>query len=205
METGSVRTNSKGGQDLFCEKTFCYRLIASIFGDVGIVWVLAEESPLIIRVVFPQNGMSTTDMIRRDFPDAEEGLHKNLKKTFSSIKAFLDGACVNFSMKFVGIDWCRDFQRRVLLKTMRIPRGSVISYGKLAKMISAPGAARAVGSALAGNPFPIIIPCHRVVKSDGYAGQFGGGNEVKKALLRMEGVEIDNRGKVDPDTFYITL
>ena len=86
--------------------------------------------------------MSTTDMIRRDFPDAEEGLHKNLKKTFSSIKAFLDGACVNFSMKFVGIDWCRDFQRRVLLKTMRIPRGSVISYGKLAKMISAPGAAR---------------------------------------------------------------
>ncbi len=192
-------------QDLFYEKTFYYRLIASIFGDVGIVWVREEESPLIIRAVFPQNGMSTTDMIRKDFPDAEEGLHKNLEKICGSISAFLDGACVNFSMKFVGIDRCGDFQRRVLLETIRIPRGNVTSYGSLAKRISAPGAARAVGSALAGNPFPIIIPCHRVVRSDGYVGQFGGGTEVKKALLRLEGVEIDNRGKVDPDTFYITL
>ncbi|MBW2598753.1 MAG: MGMT family protein [Deltaproteobacteria bacterium] len=93
-------------------------------------------------------------------------------------------------MKFVGIDLCRYFQRKVLFETMRIPRGSVTSYGSLAKMIFAPGAARAVGSALAGNPFPIIIPCHRVVRSDGYVGQFGGGTDVKKALLRMEGVEI---------------
>ena len=176
---------------MFCEKTFYYRLIASIFGDVGIVWVREEESPLIIRVVFPQNGMSTTGIIRKDFPDAEEGLHKNLEKICGSISTFFDGACVSFSMKFVGIDRCGDFQKRVLLETMQIPRGSVISYGNLAKMISAPGAARAVGSALAGNPFPIIIPCHRVVRSDGSAGQFGGGTEAKKALLRLEGVEID--------------
>ena len=175
---------------MFCEKTFCYRLIASTFGDVGIVWACEKDFPLIIRVVFPQNDMPTTDMIRKDFPDAEEGLHENLEKICGFISAFLDGACVNFSMKFVGIDRCRDFQRRVLLETMRIPRGSVVSYGTLAKMISAPGAARAVGSALAGNPFPIIIPCHRVVRSDGSAGQFRGGTEVKKALLRMEGVPI---------------
>ncbi|MCK4534584.1 MAG: methylated-DNA--[protein]-cysteine S-methyltransferase [Syntrophobacterales bacterium] len=181
---------------MFCKKTFYYRLIASIFGNVGIVWVREEESPLIIRAVFPRNGMSTTDMIRKDFPDAEEGLHKNLEKTCGSISAFLGGACVNFSMKFVGIDRCGDFQRRVLLETMRIPRGSVTSYGSLAKRVSASGAARAVGSALAGNPFPIIIPCHRVVRSDGYVGQFGGGTEAKKALLSMEGVEIDNRGKI---------
>jgi len=183
-------------QDLFYEKISYYRLIASNFGNVGIVWVREKESPLIIRAVFPRNGMSTIDVIRKDFPDVEEGLHKNLEKICGSISAFLDGACVNFSMKFVGIDRCGDFQRRVLLETMRIPRGSVISYGNLAKMISAPGAARAVGSALAGNPFPIIIPCHRVVRFDGSAGQFGGGTEVKKALLSMEGVEIDNKGKV---------
>ena len=185
-----MRANSRGDQNLFCGKNACYRLTTSAFGEVGVVWVREEETPLIIRIVFPQNGMLTTDMIRKDFPDAEEGLHKNLEKICGSISAFLDGACVNFSMKFVGIDRCRDFQRRVLLETMRIPRGSVVSYGSLAKMISAPGAARAVGSALAGNPFPIIIPCHRVVRSDGYVGQFGGGTEVKKTLLRLEGVEI---------------
>ncbi len=187
-------------RNLFCEEASYYRLIASIFGDVGVVWVYEEGVPLLVRVVLPQDGMSTTGMIRNDFPDAGEGLHKDLEETCGSISAFLGGACVNFSMKFVGIDRCRDFQRRVLLETARIPGGSVISYGNLAKMISAPGAARAVGSALAGNPFPIIVPCHRVVRSDGYVGQFRGGTEVKKALLRMEGVEMDNRGKINTDT-----
>ena len=99
-------------------------------------------------------------------------------------------------MNCVRMDQCRDFQRRVLLETIRIPRGSVTSYGDLAKKISAPGAARAVGSALAKNPFPLIIPCHRVVKSDGSVGQFGGGTEFKKALLRLEGVQIDDRGRI---------
>ncbi|MEA3487449.1 MAG: hypothetical protein U9R20_07315, partial [Thermodesulfobacteriota bacterium] len=90
-------------QDLFYEKISYYRLIASIFGNVGIVWVCEKESPLIIRAVFPRNGMSTIDVIRKDFPDAEEGLHKKLEKTCGSISAFLDGARVNFSMKFIGI------------------------------------------------------------------------------------------------------
>lgn len=183
-------------QELFYRGAACCRLIASAFGDVGVVWVYEEGVPLIVRVVLPQDGMSTTGMIRKNYPDAEEGLHKDLEETCGSISAFLGGACVNFSMKFVGVDRCSDFQRRVLLETARIPGGGVTSYGNLAKMISAPGAARAVGSALAGNPFPIIIPCHRVVRSDGYVGQFSGGTEVKKALLRMEGVEIDNRGKI---------
>ena len=190
METSSVQANSIRNQDLFCGKASCYRLITSAFGDVGIVWVRKEETPMIIQVVLPQKDISTANMIRKNFPDAEEGLHEYLEKTSEAISAFLEGACVNFSMKFVEIDRCGDFQRRVLLETMRIPRGSVISYGNLAKMISAPGAARAVGSALAGNPFPIIIPCHRVVRSDGSAGQFGSGTEVKKALLRLEGVEM---------------
>ena len=192
-------------QALSCEDASCYRLIASAFGDVGVVWVYEGGVPLIVRVVLPQNGMSTTGIIRKDFPDVEECLHKDPGKTCEYIDSFLDGTCVSFSMKFVGIDRCSDFQKRVLLETTRIPRGRMISYGNLAKIISAPGAARAVGSALAGNPLPLIIPCHRVVKSDGYIGQFGGGTEVKKALLRMEGVEIDNRGKVVPETFLITL
>jgi len=172
------------------EKTYYCRLIASVFGDVGVVWVYEGGIPLIVRVVLPQKDVPTTGTIRSNYPDIAEDLHKDLEETCEDIGAFLKGACVSFSMKFVGIDLCRYFQRKVLFETMRIPRGSVTSYGSLAKMIFAPGAARAVGSALAGNPFPIIIPCHRVVRSDGYVGQFGGGTDVKKALLRMEGVEI---------------
>ena len=181
---------------MLSEKTFYYRLIEAIFGDVGVVWLFERGAPLIVCVQLPRKDVPTTEILRENYPDITEGLHTNLGETCEYIGAFLEGTCVNFPMNCVRMDQCRDFQRRVLLETIRIPRGSVTSYGDLAKKISAPGAARAVGSALAKNPFPLIIPCHRVVKSDGSVGQFGGGTEFKKALLRLEGVQIDDRGRI---------
>ncbi len=187
------------------EKDSYYYLITSTLGDVGIVWRYDDKAaPLIVGVTLPLKDVPTTAIIRNSCPDIMEGLHPDLSGICDRIRSFLEGACADFSTEFLNIGHCRDFQRRVLLETMKIPRGSVTSYGILAKAIPAPGAARAVGSALAKNPFPIIIPCHRVVRSDGYVGQFGGGIEAKKTLLRMEGVEIDSRSKVDPETFYMT-
>jgi len=187
---------------LSCNRALYYRLVASFLGDVGVVWLCEEnDAPSIVRVMLPRREVPTTDRIREDYPGAVEDLDKDLGKTCEGIRACLEGARVDFSMRWVEIDRCRDFQRRVLLETMRIPRGSVTSYGELAEAISAPGAARAVGSALAQNPFPLIIPCHRVVKAGGFAGRFGGGREMKKALLRLEGVEIDDRGRIAPAFF----
>jgi methylated-DNA-[protein]-cysteine S-methyltransferase len=59
-----------------------------------------------------------------------------------------------------------------------------------------------VGRALATNPFPILIPCHRVVRSDGSIGGYGGGPAMKRALLALEGVEVSPEGKARPDRFY---
>ncbi len=182
-------------------KTFWYHLVASFLGDVGVVWQSEGNTPSIVRVVLPRADISTAGRIRSDYPGAALRSHTNLKKTCEDIAAFLGGTRVDLSMRCVEIDRCRGFQRRVLLETMRIPRGRVTSYGALAEAIHAPGAARAVGSALANNPFPLIIPCHRVVKSDGRSGQFGGGGEMKKALLILEGVEIDDRGRIAPAFF----
>jgi methylated-DNA-[protein]-cysteine S-methyltransferase len=64
-----------------------------------------------------------------------------------------------------------------------------------------PRAARAVGTALARNPFPVIIPCHRAIRGDGTLGGFGGGLKMKRALLEMEGVRFDRYGKVMDDCF----
>ncbi|MDD5724030.1 MAG: MGMT family protein [Syntrophales bacterium] len=182
-------------------KTFCYHLVASFLGDIGVVWRSGGDTPSIVRVVLPRADRPTVGGIRADHPDAAERSHADLEKTCEDIGAFLEGTRVNFSMRRLEIGRCREFQQRVFLETMRIPCGSVTSYGELAEAIHAPGAARAVGSALARNPFPLIIPCHRVVKSDGCSGQFGGGREMKKALLRLEGVEIDNRGRIAPAFF----
>lgn len=85
-----------------------------------------------------------------------------------------------------------DFERAVLLKALQIPRGEVRPYGWIASEIGHPAAVRAVGTALGHNPVPLLIPCHRVVRSDGHIGQYSlGGPENKRALLEWEGADPD--------------
>src|SRR2546428_8432368 len=84
------------------------------------------------------------------------------------------------------------FSQAVLRKTREIPRGEVRPYGWVAREIGRPAAVRAVGSALAHNPIPYFIPCHRVVRTDGQIGNYGGGGpEAKKAILTLEGVRLN--------------
>ncbi len=90
---------------------------------------------------------------------------------------------------------CRPFQRRVLLAEHSIPRGSVSTYGRIARRIGRPGSARAVGRALSLNPFPIVIPCHRALRSDLSLGGYQGGLAMKRRLLEMEGVVFDKAGR----------
>jgi O-6-methylguanine DNA methyltransferase len=84
-----------------------------------------------------------------------------------------------------------DFERAVLMKTLEIPRGEVRTYGWVAREIGRPGAVRAVGTALRRNPVPILIPCHRVIRSDGLGNYAGGSPERKRAILSFEGVDPD--------------
>lgn len=79
-----------------------------------------------------------------------------------------------------------EFQLRVLEELQQIPYGSTVSYGDVAERIGKPKAVRAVGAANGRNPIPIVIPCHRVIGSDGKMTGFGGGIPTKKALLRLE-------------------
>jgi O-6-methylguanine DNA methyltransferase len=82
------------------------------------------------------------------------------------------------------------FEQAVLRKTMEIPFGEVRPYAWIAREIERPRAVRAVGSVLAGNPVPFVIPCHRVVRTDGHIGEYGaGGPEAKREVLAVEGVD----------------
>ncbi|GHE87841.1 methylated-DNA--protein-cysteine methyltransferase [Streptomyces spiralis] len=89
------------------------------------------------------------------------------------------------------LDWSliSGFNRQVLRELASgVPYGTVVGYGDLAKRVGQPGAAQAVGVAMGANPLPVVVPCHRVVESDGGIGGFGGGLETKRALLALEGV-----------------
>jgi methylated-DNA-[protein]-cysteine S-methyltransferase len=89
------------------------------------------------------------------------------------------------------MDWSSltPFEQKVLRAAARIPYGSVATYGGLARKIGSPRSARAVGNALGRNPFPLIIPCHRIIKGDGSIGGFSAANgiKLKRMILFLEG------------------
>ncbi len=87
------------------------------------------------------------------------------------------------------IDWrlTRGFRQKVLRATEKIPYGQTMSYTQIAKKAGNARAQRAAGSALGSNPIPIVVPCHRVLRTGGALGGYGGGLEMKKSLLRLEG------------------
>lgn len=90
------------------------------------------------------------------------------------------------------LDWTGvpSFERRVYEVVRRIPPGSTMSYRDVARAAGRQKAHRAVGNAMARNPFPVLVPCHRVVRSDGGIGGFGGGVPLKRSMLAIEGQEL---------------
>ena len=99
---------------------------------------------------------------------------------------YFSGESVDFGRYDVDLSGYTEFERRVYAATRRIPPGEVRTYGDIARVIGKPGASRAVGNALGKNPACIVIPCHRVVASDGLGG-FTGGLAWKRRLLHLEG------------------
>lgn len=176
--------------------TLVYDLILSTIGEVGIVRCPNGVRP--IRMIFlPHEGVPTSERILETFPAAVPSSGKR-DKTGTQVEVFLGGGAVNFSIAELDFEAVGGFERRVLLADHQIPRGRVMTYGGLAAKVGVPGGARAVGNVMAGNPFPLVIPCHRVIRSDGSLGGFGGGLPMKRALLEMEGVTFDTKDRVLP-------
>ncbi len=188
--------------ECYADTSFFYELIPSPFGDVGVVWVQRDTAPSVVRIFLPGKDDTIARVIRREYPGAVQRSNRILDEMCNQIKEYMEGSIVEFLLELLDMEQCYNFQKNVLLELSRIPRGKVVSYGRLASKIGAPGAARAAGTALAGNPFPIILPCHRVVKSTGHPGNFGGVQELKGALLRIEGVEVNTEGKIEQRYFW---
>ena len=103
---------------------------------------------------------------------------------------YFEGKPVDFADVQVDLGDRGAFHKAVLRATQRIPYGTLVTYGDLARMAGSPGAARAAGCAMAGNTMLIVVPCHRVVAAGGKIGGFGCGLEWKRSLLRLEGIDI---------------
>ncbi len=111
-----------------------------------------------------------------------------LRETRKQLEAYFAGKLRDFDvpLRLEGTP----FRMRVWEQLRQIPYGQVISYGELARRIGQPKAARAVGGANHHNPIAILVPCHRVIASGGALGGYGGGLELKRVLLKLEGADL---------------
>ena len=136
---------------------------------------IAEENGAICRVFFAAGKAPD------NFENTETPL---IKKAAAQLEEYFEGKRKNFDLPLVLNG--TDFQNRVWEALRKIPYGKTRSYGELAAMTGNPKASRAVGMANNRNPIVIVIPCHRVIGSDGSLTGFGGGLELKKRLLELE-------------------
>ena len=158
---------------------------------------------MVRQILLSRPGQPAQAALKEQFPDSVPSSCALIEDLAGSIAAFLDGAAVRFALEHVRLDLCPPFQQKVLLAEYGIPRGSVSTYRRIAAHLDVPGGARAVGNALATNPFPIVIPCHRAIRSDGSLGGYQGGLAMKRILLEQEGICLDERGRVmSPNLYY---
>lgn len=109
------------------------------------------------------------------------------ERLFNDLRAYFSGKPIRFNHA-LDLSGATDFQKKVWLATEKIPYGKTRTYRQVAEAIGRPKAFRAVGQALRANPIPILIPCHRVIGSDGGLVGFSPGLEAKEWLLRLEGL-----------------
>lgn len=180
--------------------SFCFR--PSPFGPVALLWSVREGEPKICRVFLSSSGLSAKRLVKSSFSDSIPSTCTEIDEVAYQVEAFLHGNDMSFSLEIIRLDLCSGFQQGVLRAEHGIPRGSVSTYQRIARHLGNPSGARAVGQALANNPFPIIIPCHRAIRSERTLGGYQGGLAMKRALLEMEGIRFDDTGRIATKDFF---
>jgi methylated-DNA-[protein]-cysteine S-methyltransferase len=169
---------------------FAFRF-ATPFGTMAIAW----QAEKVIATRLPDSEKSLLESLRRDF--GKEIVWNDDPPAFvlglaAQIQAHLEGNAQNFPIEILNLESASPFFRKVYQLTHAIPPGKLRTYGAIAREAGSPGASRAVGQAMARNPFPLVIPCHRVVGGKNALVGFSapGGLCTKTRLIELEcGVE----------------
>jgi len=160
-----------------------YAPLDSPFGPL----LAASTSNGLVRLAFPEESTDAVleRLAQRLSPRIVEA-SKPLEPVQRELEDYFSGRRRDFKL---ALDWALigPFARKVLHRTAEIPFGGVLSYAEVAAEAGSPRGSRAAGNALGSNPIPIVIPCHRVLRSGGALGGYGGGLDRKRYLLELEG------------------
>ena len=168
-----------------------FALFDTAIGRCGMAW--SERGITGLQLPEASERETRARLLQR-FPAAAEAVPPpQVEPAIAAIVALLDGTPRDLSTVALDMDGVPPFHRRVYEVARRIPAGATSSYRDIAARLGAPGAARAVGQALGRNPFPIIVPCHRVLSAGGKIGGFSahGGVATKLRMLAAEGVRVN--------------
>jgi methylated-DNA-[protein]-cysteine S-methyltransferase len=178
--------------------------LAEAAGEAGVLDVAYSEidSPVgrlvvavtprgLVRVAYP---LEPSDAVLEELAERVSPRVLEAPARLDEVRRELDEYFEGRRQRFdVPVDWLltRGFVRRVLRHTARIDYGRVRTYAEVAARAGSPRAVRAAGNALGSNPIPIVVPCHRVVRTGGSLGGYGGGPDRKEFLLKLEGALPD--------------
>jgi methylated-DNA-[protein]-cysteine S-methyltransferase len=166
-----------------------FTIFHTAVGSCGIVW---SERGIVRVLSFESSDRSASAHLRRRHPKAREAVPPDaLQRVIDDIVGLLGGEPRDLNHATLDMVGCADFHRRVYEIARTIPAGSTLTYGEIAERLGDRILARDVGEALSRNPWPIIVPCHRVLAAGGKTGGFSapGGVATKLRLLSIEGAQ----------------
>lgn len=166
------------------------------FGPIVILWDIFENQPKIIKILLSKPDYSAAIQLQNDNASTKSNSCGLIDYVSHQLILLLKGQDVQFSLDHINLNQCPPFQQKILKAEHAIPRGEVSTYQLIGKYIGKLQSARAVGNALANNPFPLIIPCHRAIRTNLSLGGYQGGLKMKRSLLEKEGIQFDCKGHV---------
>ena len=156
---------------------------------IGVVAIVYQPEPFIlVRILLPGNTHRLDASLPPSASDVPAG--REAKRVLDFFEAYRSKRPGRVPWDLLYLGSYTPLQRLVWAKTTAVPFGQTVSYGRIARDMRRPRSARFVGNTLGKNPFPILIPCHRIVRSDGGLGGFGSGLGMKRRLLAFEGIKF---------------
>lgn len=161
----------------------CWDMYSFAQGSIAIV----AQGDQILRVCFNHSPAEVSTSVLSFHPQAKKSSHKLIDKALQQLSEYFIGArrCFDLPLDYSSLSF---FTRKVHKALVKVPYGTRVSYGELATISGSPQAARAVGRVMSLNPFPLLVPCHRVVNADGSVGYYsaGQGSRTKSWLIELE-------------------
>jgi methylated-DNA-[protein]-cysteine S-methyltransferase len=173
-----------------------YRLFETPLGPCGIAWT--EQG--VARLQLPEGDRIATERRLRKTASQSGSAPPDVEQAIADVHWYLSGRSTDFSAVALDLANVGAFEQRVYALVRSIRWGQTVNYGEIARQMGSPHAARAVGQALARNPIPIIIPCHRILAKGHRIGGFSayGGRLTKERLLALEGVRLEEAAPLLP-------